>query len=1260
MEARQQACEVVEGVIANICEKFGAGAKEHICLDKLHERATFCMENSCSVPEAVEAISSPLEEDVQGKLEEREIAIRLIREDLEKIPEPLIVKQNCDQDPEQLWDTSYPRERDCSTPEACTTTQSESVDVRRISDTVPDKTSASDCAVRNVLQDNRNKSDSDDDDVVIISTVPRKSAPLIVLSDDSFQEASPSTSNESASVMKEMESEGISKPNTSESEQYTMELDVATDIVTQQRLIREQKVDLKDAEKRLKSLANLHKDEMTLNERIIEIRNEEKRNIDNIDGEVKDSQTEPHTSGRPDFNALQQTSAGAVDGTGSHKADQANHSPSPENLQLQSPNPSAEMKLDLFSDEDSNSVSDADNHPEKNQLSELWEDAHFICSLLPYFSFDDVHQTLVENICHPERRAFVLEAYINLAVDRQESVQDNVFRGLWDARKRSHREVSDSHSVLPKKRKTEFLPEAQKVLKELPGNVPHEALPSTSTAGFAPVMPKEPDMARDISPETTEPRVVDPVWEKWYKEKYNFLCAVVQADKEVLWAQVLSCHTDADVEALMERLMEEQDQIGKTVPVVPQYVENQPSTSTAQPATVAGPSNDSGTSDSSDDSARDEAAVAGPSNEEGTDGGPAVDLEEKILTHVKRLSEMFENADPDYLQERCVAISGDDTKFQEIVNELLQSSDYPKIEEYHKRQKRLEIKKKFIEGMSVEEFLEYFEDPEKVFCETTTNMSNTYKENARTQLQKDLPFHLSRDIESTLKKHNHHYLPSLRALQENEKLARRKTKRTSNLKEKDMDDIFIKELCYVRMQAKIKEYLWKKEENKRRAFLLAKAANELQECRCCYDDEVLEADMERCTSQNGHHKFCINCIRRFVEEEIGQGRTSFRCLEGECKDEFSLTTLKKVMKPSVFSKILERKQLEEIAAADIEDLVACPFCNFQTIMPNPEDKVFKCLNPECMKDSCRYCKEANHVPLRCEEVEKQHQKDTRVFLENKMTEAIVRVCWKCGKRFIKDDGCNKMVCPCGAMMCYICKKGIRGYDHFDSNHPPKDPRKCPLWSNSVITHAEEVRAEVLRLQEELDPSVTLFHNPLNDLPEVPKNLVRHQGGQQAHQPLAARPAHHQQIQGRPQVVYHRQPHVPIAHQNQGAFHYPAHRPLPPAPPPAHRQLPPAPPAHQHYPQVMQGVVRPPPVMNMPEANQHHHHHLQHFHIHPMRPVHIPPTRPLADNAGVNEHLMEMRRNQEMHMRMWTRIMEHTNPANNGNNSGTSSNRANRD
>lgn len=99
--------------------------------------------------------------------------------------------------------------------------------------------------------------------------------------------------------------------------------------------------------------------------------------------------------------------------------------------------------------------------------------------------------------------------------------------------------------------------------------------------------------------------------------------------------------------------------------------------------------------------------------------------------------------------------------------------------------------------------------------------------------------------------------------------------------------------------------------------------------------------------------FLFSCCRRSAEADIGQGRTNIRCITADCKSEFSLSTLKKVLKPAIFSSILEKKQLEEIAAAGIEDLEACPFCNFQTIMPNKEDKVFKCLNPECMKDSCR-------------------------------------------------------------------------------------------------------------------------------------------------------------------------------------------------------------------------------------------------------------------------------------------------------------------
>lgn len=41
-----------------------------------------------------------------------------------------------------------------------------------------------------------------------------------------------------------------------------------------------------------------------------------------------------------------------------------------------------------------------------------------------------------------------------------------------------------------------------------------------------------------------------------------------------------------------------------------------------------------------------------------------------------------------------------------------------------------------------------------------------------------------------------------------------------------------------------------------------------------------------------------------------------------------------------------------------------------------------------------------------------------------------RKCWKCSKVFIKESGCNKMTCSCGANMCYVCGQAVTDYKHF--------------------------------------------------------------------------------------------------------------------------------------------------------------------------------------------------------------------------------------
>lgn len=81
----------------------------------------------------------------------------------------------------------------------------------------------------------------------------------------------------------------------------------------------------------------------------------------------------------------------------------------------------------------------------------------------------------------------------------------------------------------------------------------------------------------------------------------------------------------------------------------------------------------------------------------------------------------------------------------------------------------------------------------------------------------------------------------------------------------------------------------------------------------------------------------------------------------------------------------------------------------------------------------RLCQEANHIPLKCAEVEQQSEMKMRTFIEKRVTESILRKCHKCGKHFIKETGCNKMTCVCGATSCYVCRQPDIDYRHFAKN-----------------------------------------------------------------------------------------------------------------------------------------------------------------------------------------------------------------------------------
>ena len=181
--------------------------------------------------------------------------------------------------------------------------------------------------------------------------------------------------------------------------------------------------------------------------------------------------------------------------------------------------------------------------------------------------------------------------------------------------------------------------------------------------------------------------------------------------------------------------------------------------------------------------------------------------------------------------------------------------------------------------------------------------------------------------------------------------------------------------------------------------------------------------------------------------------------------------------------------VEEIVAAGVQGLECCKHCGKANIC-NPDDKIFYCINEECLKHTCRLCNEDIHIPLTCEEVEKDVETKNRIKIEEKLTEAMMRTCYHCKTAFMKTEGCNKMTCSkCGKSMCYVCRQPVQHYEHFynTGNGGRQEPGKCPLYINEKELHAQEVLKAAKEAKKNLDPNVKLKHDPTKDVLGQEKN-----------------------------------------------------------------------------------------------------------------------------------------------------------------------------
>ncbi|KAF4814537.1 E3 ubiquitin-protein ligase RNF216 [Colletotrichum tropicale] len=134
---------------------------------------------------------------------------------------------------------------------------------------------------------------------------------------------------------------------------------------------------------------------------------------------------------------------------------------------------------------------------------------------------------------------------------------------------------------------------------------------------------------------------------------------------------------------------------------------------------------------------------------------------------------------------------------------------------------------------------------------------------------------------------------------------------------------------------------------------------------------------------------------------------------------------------------------------------------------------FTCQNPDCNKNSCLCCSKAWTDIHVCNE---SSLVALRTQVEQAMSMAIKRVCPRCHTSFVKNSGCNKLTCPCGYKMCYVCRKDIggmngegEGYRHFcDHFRPDGDPRPCTECTRCNLWESEDTDFVLRQAKEEAE------------------------------------------------------------------------------------------------------------------------------------------------------------------------------------------------
>lgn len=110
----------------------------------------------------------------------------------------------------------------------------------------------------------------------------------------------------------------------------------------------------------------------------------------------------------------------------------------------------------------------------------------------------------------------------------------------------------------------------------------------------------------------------------------------------------------------------------------------------------------------------------------------------------------------------------------------------------------------------------------------------------------------------------------------------------------------------------------------------AQENNEMGECACCFNDVPLNR-MVCCNAETSHF-YCMECPKRQIETEMGQSKCRPKCFGVDgCNGTFTRTQLQQVLSDKTFERLEHMQQMADLAAAGLDFLSECPFCDFRYV-----------------------------------------------------------------------------------------------------------------------------------------------------------------------------------------------------------------------------------------------------------------------------------------------------------------------------------------